>query len=139
MAKPIELRLPWPPTTNHFHQPVRMGKFIRLVTSKKAKDYKKEIIALVHEYFPNLETRTNRLAACVSFYPPTRRKCDLANFEKALFDGLGEAGVFEDDSQFDCILFLRGEVVKGGQVAIRIFDFEDDVVGLKDPWEFLRD
>lgn len=139
MAKPIELRLPWPPTSNHFHQPVRMGKYVRLVTSKKAKDYKKEVVALVHEYLPNLEPRKNRLAACVSFFPPTRRKCDLPNFEKALFDGLCEAGVFEDDSQFDCILFIRGEVMKGGQVAVRISDFDDGLVSPDDPWHFLKD
>ena len=118
MSKVITLTLPWPPTSNHFHQPIKMGNFARLTTSKKARDYKKRIVEEFGGTFGKpLDTKL-RLTAV--FFAPTRAKRDLPNFEKAFMDGLNDAGLFEDDSLFDDIQFLRGEIIKGGCIVVRI-------------------
>ena len=41
------------------------------------------------------------LRCCLYFVPPDRRRRDLDNLYKCLFDALGHAGVYEDDSQID--------------------------------------
>ena len=65
-----------------------------------------------------------RLEMKVVLYPRDRRKQDIDNRIKALWDALGDAGVFEDDEQIDVLIVERGEIKKGGGclVLIEILD-----------------
>ena len=55
-----------------------------------------------------------RLQMQVTLYPRDRRKQDIDNRIKALWDALTDAGVYEDDSQIDVLIVQRGEIRKGG-------------------------
>lgn len=50
----------------------------------------------------------------LDFYPPDRRKRDLDNQFKCLFDSLVRAGCIDDDSQIQVIHAFKREVVDGG-------------------------
>lgn len=52
--------------------------------------------------------------------PPDRRKRDLDNLTKALFDALTHAGAYLDDCQIDQFTMNRSEVIKGGKVNVFI-------------------
>lgn len=54
-----------------------------------------------------------RLRVELSVTPPDNRRRDLDNLLKAVLDGLGFAGVYDDDSQIDELLVIRRPVRKG--------------------------
>jgi crossover junction endodeoxyribonuclease RusA len=107
------LQLPLPPSTNtywrNFHG--------RTILSKAARDYKqtvKEYVLLNKiPYFGDA-----RLQAIITIFPRDKRSIDLDNRLKGLFDALQNAGVFDDDSQFDKIEIARGVIKTGGGCTI---------------------
>lgn len=65
---------------------------------------------------------TGALAVHVTVHPPDRRRRDLDNAMKALLDALAHGGAYEDDSQIDRLEIVRGAVVPGGKVIVRIME-----------------
>ncbi|PZZ19265.1 RusA family crossover junction endodeoxyribonuclease [Escherichia coli] len=63
-------------------------------------------------------------------YPPTvntywdKRRRDLDNILKAPLDVLTHAGLLIDDEQFDEINIVRGQLVPGGRLGIKITELE---------------
>ncbi len=55
---------------------------------------------------------------------PSNRIRDLDNYNKALFDALTHAGVWEDDSQVKRMLVEWGPVIPEGKVEITISKYE---------------
>jgi len=53
-------------------------------------------------------------------YPPDRRRRDLDNYRKALWDALTHAGIWEDDSQVTHDEGWKGPVVRGGVIMVQI-------------------
>ncbi|EHX2466952.1 RusA family crossover junction endodeoxyribonuclease, partial [Escherichia coli] len=60
----------------------------------------------------------------IVLFPPDNRIRDLDNYNKALFDALTHAGVWEDDSQVKRMLVEWGSVIPGGKVEITISKYE---------------
>jgi len=56
----------------------------------------------------------------VTLHPRDKRKQDIDNRIKALWDALADAGVFDNDEQIDILLVQRGEIVKGGACRVEI-------------------
>ena len=91
--------------------------------SKAGREFKAQVSVYVVEYrVPKLGKA--RLEMKVIIYPRDRRKQDIDNRIKALWDALGDAGVFDDDEQIDILLIERGEIKKNGGclVCIEILD-----------------
>ena len=67
---------------------------------------------------------TARLQMTVTLHPRDKRKQDIDNRIKALWDALADAGVFDNDEQIDVLLVQRGEIIKGGacRVIIEVLD-----------------
>lgn len=98
----VEIELPWPPSVNTYWR--RNGHIYFI--SAKGKQYRKDIYGIVQER--GVAHRfTERLSVDVLASPPDRRKRDLDNILKSLFDSLTHAGVYEDDSQIDQIRIAR--------------------------------
>lgn len=61
-----------------------------------------------------------RLEMQVTLYPKDRRKQDIDNRIKALWDALTDAGVFDDDEQIDVLMVQRGAIKKNGGCLVMI-------------------
>jgi crossover junction endodeoxyribonuclease RusA len=91
--------------------------------SKAGKEFKAKVSDYVMEYrVPKLGKA--RLEMQVILYPRDRRKQDIDNRIKALWDALGDAGVFDDDEQIDILMVSRGEIKKGGGCLVIIQEIE---------------
>ena len=93
--------------------------------SKAGRDFKAQVSDYVNEYrVPKLGAA--RLEMKVVLYPRDKRKQDIDNRIKALWDALGDAGVFDDDEQIDILLIERGKIKKGGGCLV-IIDILDKI------------
>lgn len=115
----LVLNLPLPPSVNSYRTIFRN----RMGISKAGKEFKRQVSDYVAEYrVPKLGTA--RLEMQVTIYPKDRRKQDIDNRIKALWDALGDAGVFDDDEQIDVLMVNRGEIKKGGGCLVLIQEIE---------------
>lgn len=117
-----EFVMPWPPTVNHYHQPVRMGKGVRIVKGQKAKHYaigmEKYLaeIGIANEKIPEDKI----LSMHLTLNPPTLAKYDVDNRTKGVMDALSNANFYADDSQIHKLTIEKGEKVKGGSITVKI-------------------
>lgn len=111
----IKLDIPYPPSVNTYWGFQGHRRFL----TKTANAFKARISELVIEnQVPKLGDA--RIELTITLYPPDKRKRDIDNVLKCCIDSLCQAGVFDDDSQIDVLLVLRGEIVKGGKAKINI-------------------
>ena len=113
------LDLPLPPSVNHYWGQHGHRRYV----SKAGVAFKAQVSDYVIEYrVPKLGTA--RLAMTVVLFPKDRRKQDIDNRIKALWDALADAGVFDNDEQIDTLFIERGEIKKNGgcRVLIDIID-----------------
>ncbi len=108
----VRLYLPWPPALNNLY--ANVGR--RRVLTRAGRDYKKAVAAIVAEKRPGRVV--GKLVVSIWAYPPDRRKRDLDGLFKAALDALGEAWVYEDDSQIVRLEIDLGKVVKGGMLGV---------------------
>lgn len=117
----LVLNLPLPPSVNSYRTIFRN----RMGISAAGRKFKEEVQDYVIEYrVPKLGSA--RLEMKVVLYPRDRRKQDIDNRIKALWDALGNAGVFDDDEQIDVLHIERGEIKKGGGCLVLIEVLEDN-------------
>jgi len=126
----IQLRLPWPVSTNKAWTPTGR-KGLRL--NPKAKIYRLAVKSYV------LAAKLQGLPMCgpleikITLLPPDRRNRDQDNFAgKSLLDALTKAGVWNDDSQLKRTVIEWGNVMRGGQVLLEIKSFAGDAVKRRD-------
>ena len=113
------LDLPLPPSVNHYWGQHGHRRYV----SKAGIAFKAQVSDYVIEYrVPKLGTA--RLAMTVVLFPKDRRKQDIDNRIKALWDALADAGVFDNDEQIDTLFIERGEIKKNGgcRVYLDIID-----------------
>lgn len=113
----IELGLPYPPSLNHYWKMWRN----RMVTSREGRKYRATVCGLLASQ-PGHRRRplTGRIALRMDAFPPDRRRRDLDNLLKCTQDSLAHAGVYQDDSQIDVLLVVRGDPVPDGRVTVRL-------------------
>jgi len=91
--------------------------------SEKGKQYRKDIIHLIQHLNLSINT-TARLKFCIIANQPDKRRRDLDNLQKAVFDSLVHAGFMADDEQIDDFRVRRGTQVKGGSLEVVITEME---------------
>lgn len=111
----IKLTLPYPPTVNHYWGTAGKRRYIK----PKGIEFRNEVIGLALENKVNKKL-SGRISIRIYAYMPDRRKRDLDNINKALFDALVHGGVILDDDQIDILHSERKEVIKGGKVEVLI-------------------
>lgn len=115
----IVLNLPLPPTVNHYWGAQGHRRFV----SKAGVQFKLAVQDYVIENnVPKLGEK--RLQMQVTLYPRDRRRQDIDNRIKALWDALCDAGVYFDDSQIDVLIVQRGEIRKGGGCLVMIEELD---------------
>ena len=114
----MRIELPFPPSVNQAYRAITRGKIATTILSKQGRQYHKSVKSLL--YKPDREPLTDDLAVTVELYPRDRRKRDIDNYFKLLFDSLTEAGIWKDDSQIKQLHAYKREVTQGGVVAVTI-------------------
>jgi crossover junction endodeoxyribonuclease RusA len=109
------LELPYPPSVNHYW---RRGRGKGLYISAEGRAYRQAVKAAVGQ----CAALTGRLGVVVDIQCPDRRRRDIGNLDKALFDSLQYAGLYEDDGQIDFQAFNRLEPEAPGCVYVRLWE-----------------
>ena len=107
----IRLRLPFPPTANHYNaQRVVMscGKpKVFYYRTAKAKMFYDTVAALVIDKFNEPPLITSMLSVWIELTAPSKHRRDVSNYAKCIEDALQAAGLFIDDSQIDDLKITR--------------------------------
>jgi len=109
------IELPWPPSVNHYYR--RVGH--RTLISREGRKYRTEICAILRDL--HFRPLNGELAMSVDAYPPDKRRRDLDNIQKSLWDALQHGGAYRDDSQikdFEC--HMREPDRPSGKVIVRL-------------------
>ena len=115
----MNLKLPWPPTVNHYYRMVNG----RMLLSKKGREYKKTGVLMLLEQKAKRPLE-GRIEVRIDAYPPDKRVRDIDNLVKPIFDTLQEYGMF-NDSQIDDLRIRRLPVaVKPGFVRVFVAEIE---------------
>ncbi|MEB0771689.1 RusA family crossover junction endodeoxyribonuclease [Citrobacter portucalensis] len=122
----MRLILPFPPSVNTYWRAPNKGPLAgRHLISAAGRKYQSAACAAIIEQLRRPPKPTTAPAAVeIILYPPDARRRDIDNYNKALFDALTHAGVWEDDSQVKRMAIEWGPVVKPGRVEITISRFE---------------
>lgn len=125
----MRLVLPFPPSVNTYWRAPNKGPLAgRHLISAKGRAYQSAACASIVEQLRRLPKPTSAPAAVeIILFPPDARRRDIDNYNKALFDALTHAGVWEDDSQVKRMLVEWGPVTKKGRVEITISKYEPAV------------
>lgn len=115
------LRLPWPPTVNHYHQPVIINGKPRIIKSKKVREYLKKTIHLVYRQRLAELNIEGLVIVQINLHPPTLHEYDCDNRPKAILDTLSNANFWGDDKQVKTLLLDKCEKQKGGYVDIFVW------------------
>lgn len=111
----IQFALPWPPSVNHYYRHVGP----RVLISRAGRKYRERICALLADL--GVPTLVGSLDVTIDAFPPDRRRRDLDNLQKCLFDSLQHAGLYQDDSQIDKFAVTRREVMRpAGKVLVTV-------------------
>ena len=115
-----EFNLPWPPTVNHYHQPIRRGKGVRIIKGAKAREYTKLTGKVIDALGLSGEAISGHVSISITLHPPTLAAYDVDGRPKGILDALTEAGFWLDDSQVQRMMVEKGEKVKGGMVVVKV-------------------
>ena len=111
----VVLRLPYPPSVNHYWGTRGKARFIRFAGYAFRASVRLVVIAA-----GNTAPLTGGLFMSITLYPPDRRRRDIDNTQKAILDALQHAGVYADDNQIDALLVCRGLPMDGGGALVQI-------------------
>lgn len=111
-----EFTMPWPPSVGGCWRVFRN----RLILSKRGREYRKEAIERLKELGLHKELLDCELSVSLVLNPPTLRRYDIDNFNKALFDSLSHGEFWVDDEQVTSLKIIKGEKTKGGNVEIKV-------------------
>lgn len=122
----MKLTLPFPPSVNTYWRAPNSGPLKgRHLISAKGRAYQSAACAAIIEQLRRLPKPSNSPASVeIVLFPPDARRRDIDNYNKALFDALTHAGVWEGDSQVKRMLVEWGPQVAGGRVEITITTHE---------------
>lgn len=111
-----EFEMPWPPSVNGYWRTFNN----RQIISKRGREYRANALLKLKEIGIDGEFIRDRLSVSLILNPPTLRKYDIDNFNKALFDAISHSGFWEDDEQIDSLSIKKGEKTKGGNIKVRV-------------------
>ena len=115
----IEFELPFPPSVNHYYR--RVGP--RTLISREGRRYRDRVAAVLAA--SGVRPLNGSLALRIELYPPDRRRRDLDNAQKALWDALEHGGAYHDDAQVKKVVAEMFGPVPGGRVIVRIHSAGD--------------
>lgn len=122
MTEPFfKATLPMPPSVNGYWLVKPKGKYL----SARARKFRSEVIAYVAS-LGRIRTHTGRIKAHITICGRDKRKFDIDNYQKAVWDALTHAKVIADDELIDELIIKRGEIIKGGRVDVELYEIKSN-------------
>lgn len=112
----ITLRLPWPPTVNHYWVRTRRG----VVIGEAGLKFRIDVMAIVLSRFGIISPSHDRMRVHIVAVAKDRRRRDIDNLPKATLDALSHAKIWDDDYQVDDLRIVRGHVESPGWLDVEI-------------------
>lgn len=130
-----ELKLPWPPSLNHYK---KVGRIVKTKTGKLYQQRKNTVYtdkfyfdtyilnkqSMPPEWLKFSRSETISFEVWVYLSPPSSLRYDLDNRLKVLFDALVRSHVIKDDSQICRLYVEKCNIIKNGQVIVKIHGIE---------------
>ena len=116
-----EFVLPYPPTVNHYHQPVRQGRGVRIIKGAKARAYQADAVAAITAAGLDAEGIDGPVRITITLNPPTLARYDVDGRPKGILDAITASGFWLDDSQVQSMTVEKGEKVKGGSAVVKVW------------------
>lgn len=110
-----------PKSTNTLYRSVCTGRFPRVYMTNTGKVLKESYQWQLKEQYRGAPI-TGLITVAVEFYFGTKRKCDIDNFNKILFDAFSGI-VWEDDSQIARAIYDKGYDAENPRIEVRISNF----------------
>ncbi|HBA3116253.1 TPA: RusA family crossover junction endodeoxyribonuclease [Escherichia coli] len=115
----------WMAAFRESHSQPERNNFLARRERAAGRKFQSAACAAIVEQLRRLPKPTSAPASVeIVLFPPDNRIRDLDNYNKALFDVLTHAGVWEDDSQVKRMLVEWGPVIPEGKVEITISKYE---------------
>lgn len=132
MSEPFfKATLPMPPSVNHYwgkSVKYKNGRpYVHVRLSDRAKKFRSDVVAQVADIAQrhgSIKRHNGRIKAVVTLHGATKRSYDVDNFMKGIGDALTHSLVYKDDKQIDELIVKRGEVIKGGQVDVELYELK---------------
>ena len=117
----IQLRLPYPPSVNHYwEQRKQGGRYL----SKRAEAFRENVTAAVYGDLGRMPRLTGLLRIVVAVtFPDDGRTHDMDNLWKGLLDAMEHAGVYENDSQIRDERMVDVGEEGNGWVELKLYPF----------------
>lgn len=117
----LTIRLPWPPSVNHYYTPQRRGpQHLKAGLSETAKKYRELAVAMIWQQHGRCTPTEWRLTCRIVLHPPSSIDRDLDNFSKGIMDAMQHAGIYKNDAQIDRLLVVRGVPVTPGRALVTL-------------------
>lgn len=116
----VELQLTYPPSVNDYYKKWCQGKSVRVAIDKPGMAYRAEVLRFKLVNLHNPKPLAGRISMEIELWKPDRRKRDMDNPLKCLFDALTYAQVWVDDEQVDCLLMHKRGVEAPGKTVITL-------------------
>jgi len=118
MTSKLEFNLPYPPSVNKLYA---IYKKMQVLTAAGRKYYKDVDVVVRESGLLPSPFNNERLSISILTHQPDKRRRDLDNILKAIFDSLTKSEVWQDDSQIDLIYVERSTISRNnGYVEIKI-------------------
>lgn len=116
------IELPYPPSLNSYYRHVGS----KVMISKNGRLFRDQVNQIA--ILDNVQNKFNDkdLQVVITLYPPDRRKRDIDNVLKCLFDSLTHAKVWHDDSQVKRMFVEKNEPIEQGLVIVKIMEYQND-------------
>ena len=114
MSVELCYQLPYPPSVNHIYRRTKRGG---VMLDDKARAYRDEVIYVIGKGHTAIN---GPIRVRIDAYMPDKRKRDLDNLCKSLFDAMTHAGVWKDDSQIDFLIINRAGFESPGRVLVTV-------------------
>lgn len=116
MSEEFSVSLPFPPSVNRIWRHARGRNYL----SKKGQAFYNACVPMLRDMRCGMRPISGRVAVNITLFPPTRAKRDIDNSIKAILDALTRGNVWDDDSQVDVLVVVRGSVIKGGRADVSV-------------------
>ena len=116
-----KVSLPWAPSKNGYWRAVGG----RQILSKRAREYRDQAAEVINRAGLAPLPKWKPLGVAMRFFPPSRRRIDIANYPNSILDTLEYIGMLEDDCVVDVLNLYRGHVrPRDGIVEVAVCVFE---------------